>query len=284
MRKQQRIKPLTCYDNFVANIKELERQLRFYLEGTAKIPGEVFSGPSLYFHQEAIKEARTNPFSRRHLELIYAVLPSWGMHRMGGGKKKGQKTAKVIDFEYPQGGKKGFEQQLRDIEKKLKSEPQKWLKGQRVDVNEIVDLIFDVRVSQSDSYLVSSSKTMHHILPDLIPPIDRAYSIRFMRQTYEEDKRNSFNTNSISIGSSDTKNQNVEQENERKIVLEKEYARMFIREMQDFIAKHEPDMREFLSPGYPFNTSLPKIFDNLIVAFIRAHRKNKDGDDENDDI
>jgi hypothetical protein len=103
------------------NLAQLERELLTYLQKTGEIPGTVFSGPSLYFHEEAIKEARMFlskqhvDLSQRHLELIYAVLPSWGMHRMGGGKKKGQKTAKVVDFVEFQGQIQGIKPELETL-------------------------------------------------------------------------------------------------------------------------------------------------------------------------
>jgi hypothetical protein len=34
-------------------------------------------------------------------------------------------------------------------------------------------------ISGSKSHLVANTKTLHHILPDLIPPVDRAYTLAF---------------------------------------------------------------------------------------------------------
>src|SRR5438477_9275979 len=47
---------------------------------------EVFGGPSLHFHLKSLEAARAQDFER-FAEYVYAVLPSWGMHRMGGGPK-----------------------------------------------------------------------------------------------------------------------------------------------------------------------------------------------------
>jgi len=49
-------------------------------------------------------------------------------------------------------------------------------------VENIFILLLQLRVSISDVFLVSSSKVLHHIIPNLICPIDRQYSIRFMSQ------------------------------------------------------------------------------------------------------
>lgn len=41
--------------------------------------GKKFSGPSLHFHRRALS---TTPGEIK-TEMVYAVLVSWGMHRMG---------------------------------------------------------------------------------------------------------------------------------------------------------------------------------------------------------
>lgn len=58
----------------------------------------AFTGPSVYFHQRAIETRRQHASAatlladERFLEYVYAVLPSWGMHRMGS------QAAKVTEF------------------------------------------------------------------------------------------------------------------------------------------------------------------------------------------
>jgi len=49
----------------------------------------IFGGPSLHFHRRALGLAGevTEP---TQIELIYAVLTSWGMHRMGASGSKMQ--------------------------------------------------------------------------------------------------------------------------------------------------------------------------------------------------
>ncbi len=54
----------------------------------------TFGGPSVYFHVQAIREQETNFLSQRHIEMIYATLASWGMHRMGADAK-----VKLQEFE-----------------------------------------------------------------------------------------------------------------------------------------------------------------------------------------
>src|ERR1700681_4176905 len=42
--------------------------------------GKRFSGPSLHFHRRALSAN-----ADEKTEMVYALLVSWGMHRMGGG-------------------------------------------------------------------------------------------------------------------------------------------------------------------------------------------------------
>jgi hypothetical protein len=40
-------------------------------------------------------------------------------------------------------------------------------------------VIAALKVRRSETQIVAGSKTLHHVLPDLIPPIDRQYTFRF---------------------------------------------------------------------------------------------------------
>src|SRR3990170_3319422 len=55
-----------------------------------------FGGPSVYFHVQAIRAQRHDFMSDRHIEMIYATLASWGMHRMGDPDET---KAKMVEFE-----------------------------------------------------------------------------------------------------------------------------------------------------------------------------------------
>ena len=64
------------------NIQGLIENIDTYFELSREIEKE-FGGPSLHFHLQSILEAKNNFLSDRHIEMIYATLASWGMHRMG---------------------------------------------------------------------------------------------------------------------------------------------------------------------------------------------------------
>jgi hypothetical protein len=54
----------------------------------------VFAGPSLYFHLRTLEAAGTQDFER-FTEYLYAVLASWGMHRMDGALRSGSRAGIV---------------------------------------------------------------------------------------------------------------------------------------------------------------------------------------------
>lgn len=68
------------------NKEDLIQNLRDYYERSLDILHE-FGGPSVYFHTQCIREKKQSFLSDRHIELIYATLTAWGMHRMGDPKK-----------------------------------------------------------------------------------------------------------------------------------------------------------------------------------------------------
>jgi hypothetical protein len=137
----------------------------------------TFSGPSVYFHQRAIETRRQHASAAnlladdRFVEYVYAVLPSWGMHRMG------TQAAKVTEFSQ-------FAASLRSAAPVI--EPLWPLDITCLDpadvpgaAHRIWQVIAAIQASTSETQIVAGSKTLHHVLPDLIPPIDRQYTFRF---------------------------------------------------------------------------------------------------------
>lgn len=138
---------------------------------------EAFPGPSLYFHERAIARRRSHADVHSALndhclhEYIYAVLPSWGMHRMGQQAAKVGPLEPVVDALVEHADALGELWQLRitDVDA-----------DQMADVAERAwDIIAAMRVSTSGTQIVAGSKWLHHLLPDLIPPIDRQYTFSF---------------------------------------------------------------------------------------------------------
>jgi len=216
--------------SFETKLDKLSDYLKELVARKEKIP-MVFSGPQIYFHQQAIKEAKGKDFlGDQHLKMIYAVLPAWGMHD--------KRRTVLLPFSK-------FKSQILRQERRLRKYRDITVADVK-DITEVVSLLFAVKVNEnvkegSTTQIVSSSKTLHHILPNIVPPIDWSHSLKFLGGTS----------------------------------CEKMKARKFIEGMRTFIEKNEGTMRKFLVRDIDklreddFNTSLPKVFDNLIVAFIK---------------
>lgn len=138
---------------------------------------QSFPGPSLYFHQQAIARRRGHSTvasllaDERFLEYVYAVLPSWGMHRMGSQR------AKVGDFEpiiARLRARRSALEELWPLDITCLSD------GDAAAAAEIAwGVISGIEVSTSRTQIVAGSKFLHHVLPDLLPPIDRQYTFTF---------------------------------------------------------------------------------------------------------
>lgn len=145
-------------------IAQIDRAHRAYYEA------ETFGGPSLHFHLRALDASRERDFAG-FAESAYAMLASWGMHRMG------PKGAKMCEFNR-------FEESI----------DQAWpiiLDLQAVDVVDIkeehwtkLECIFStLDVMQSGTSIVGKSKVMAHALPNLVAPVDRQYTLRLLYET-----------------------------------------------------------------------------------------------------
>jgi hypothetical protein len=224
-RKQQRHPKMNVDERVGDLIKNFETYLNYFNTNIK------FSGPSIYFHIKVIEKIRnTQPYEALFndnifFDYIYAVLASWGMHRMG------DKTAKMSDFE-------DFRQSILDNKEeliKLSSYKLQQLTGAEYrETKRGLSKSFDaLQVMDSDAKLVGNSKALHHLLPDLVVPIDRTHTLRFF-----------FNNTNITY-------------DEKSLFLE-----LFDRFRE--IAK-DVDLSKVPLDG--FNTSVPKIIDNAIMGY-----------------
>jgi hypothetical protein len=127
---------------------------------------ELFGGPSLHFHLKTLEAARAQDFER-FVEHVYAVLPSWGMHRMGGGPKM---------HEFSE-----FHSSMRvvwPIALQLQEKTPSSL--DESDWTSLRTVFCGIRCMASGTSLIGNSKVMAHLLPRLIPPVDREYTLNFL--------------------------------------------------------------------------------------------------------
>jgi hypothetical protein len=204
----------------------------------------VFTGPSVFFHIEAVRRRRSLTSLRVAIDdqpllvSIYATLTSWGMHRMG------PRGPKLVAFDVFAGSLREQEERLLRLEA-LRLEELKVAEITEV-AGSIWDALMGVSVSATESRLVAGTKALHHLLPDLLPPMDRRYTDGFF------------------LGADQTFNSQAFQKDPAAAFAEvfPQMARI-VRECHRSFAKRI---------GSGFHTSLPKCVDNAIVGYVLLKR------------
>lgn len=191
-----------------------------------------FSGPSIYFHKKVIDKIRQVETYEQlftdnlFFEYIYATLAAWGMHRMG------EEGAKMADYSEFKGSICSNKEQILDLSGfKLQAIPNEKVNTVK---DKLASLFNNLRIMESETKLIGNSKALHHLLPDLLPPIDRQHTLRFF-----------YGNTNITRG-------------EEEIFLE-------LFEKFREIATHLGN-ENYKFEG--FNTSLPKIIDNAIMGYV----------------
>ncbi|MBH2010698.1 MAG: hypothetical protein I8H71_13425 [Xanthomonadaceae bacterium] len=127
----------------------------------------VFGGPSLHFHLRALEAAEQSDLDF-FAEASYAMLAAWGMHRMGQG------GAKMAEFALYKASLRHVWPLLMEL-RVVSSEsmqPGHWRYLERA--------FLSIKAMRSSFSLVANSKVLAHALPNLVPPVDRQYTIRFL--------------------------------------------------------------------------------------------------------
>jgi hypothetical protein len=107
----------------------------------------------------------------------------------------------------------------------------------------VQELIDGLSVSASQAKIVANSKTLHHLLPRLVVPIDRRYSLEFL-----------FGNGQMTVNG---------RENDIVGVVLPSLANLAR------VAGDQARTRR----GDDFSTSTTKIIDNAIVGYVLAHPK-----------
>ncbi len=171
-------------------VEKLEEGFDEYVRVFGK--SERFTGPSGYFHRKtlALRAHHQNIASLlgddAFFDALYATLTAWGMHRMGPGNTRLRDLAEIRDSVNAQAGAL---QALASLDITTVSA------AARADVVEKTwSVLTALRVSVADAQIVANSKALHHLLPALVPPMDRNYTYRFFygRNTLSIDEREAF--------------------------------------------------------------------------------------------
>ena len=161
---------------FNANAERFIADQRRYFKGAFE-GFAAFGGPCVYFHRECLRAGEEEFLSKRHVEMLYATLTAWGMHRMGDA---GRARTRLIDWDrfHDSLTKQGARLRRFRRHRMLTMSEEQYSKA----ISGLRPCYEALEVSVSNATVVANSKTLHHLLPGLVPPIDRHYTIRFLRE------------------------------------------------------------------------------------------------------
>ncbi|GAB4015192.1 hypothetical protein GCM10028808_39900 [Spirosoma migulaei] len=190
-----------------------------------------FTGPSLHFHIRAL--SLQNP---QKIEYVYATLTAWGMHRMGKG------GAKLNNFDV-------FEKSVNDCESIFRKLENTMLEdSSSVEFDYIKNLFDTLNPMASEFKIVGVSKVLAHYIPNKIAPIDRQYTFQFLNQKKVTTAPRNWN----------------EFELLREIHLQLFKPVALNDKFKDKAFKWLDQKSD-----YPWDTSIPKIIDNLIIGKLK---------------
>lgn len=227
-----KFKPLK-FQKLISNKRILERTLNKTKEDYRPLD------PGYYLYNLLLdKHQKMDIFSDEYLKLIYTTLISWNMNGRG---------AKLNDFTL-------FKNSIKEQKSKINS-----LRGYKIEtlnednkkrVLEIINLLFkDLDLvgkswtgNKIKSKLVTFSKTLHFLLPNLIVPIDRKYTMNFF------------------YGSTDIPTDiNIQRNNKKQIEVFNELYGKFYEITKIYNLKKYFDNQ--------WNRTIPKIIDNAIIGY-----------------
>jgi hypothetical protein len=169
---------------------------------------------------------------------MYATLASWGMHRMGKG------GSKMSDFAC-------FCDSLKASWPIIVSLSDKRPEQLGTDNWEHLRSIFlGIKCMRTATSLVGNSKVLAHALPNLVPPVDREYTLKFL------------------YGRGEIKN-NIEREWKK---LE-EILRGFFYPVSASLEFREAAHNWMLQTEcFPWDSSELKVIDNLVIGLMKMKR------------
>jgi hypothetical protein len=207
-----------------------------YVEAFAK--ANPFTGPSWHFHHKTLAVLRQHRRPCEALdcdeffEYLYATLTAWGLHRMG------PRGAKLLDLSEIRETFIGQKEAIRDVQSlSIISIATAELPA---IVSKLWTILRSLRVGAGETKIVANSKALHHLLPHLVPPIDRAYTLRFF-----------YNNTALNQGD------------------EVAFGEIYPCFHRIALARQE-QIRGHIGRR-PWNTSQTKVIDNAIVGFVVKH-------------
>ena len=168
--------------------------------------------------------------SDEFLHALYSTLDAWGMNSARGGNGRGSRLQEYDRFAASVRAHKGGIAALERVG------------AAQIDADvarRLWRIIQGMRLSQTQSQTVTGAKALHHLLPRLLPPIDRGYTQPFFRYSNPQFQYN--------------------QETAFGLMLE-----YFARIAQ------QVDLGRYVGTAR-WATSESKLIDNAIIGFCRLH-------------
>lgn len=209
-----------------------------------------FGGPCVHFHEECLLAGDVDFLSDRHIEMLYATLTAWGMHRMGDANITKTKLANWDLFRESIRSQATALKPLRNVCLLELSEAE-----YAQALAELETCYRRLQLTNASATVVVNSKALFHILPRLIPPIDRQYTIRFFNFLPADWRHSNGKFKTIQLPP------NIENQLDlfQSICLK-------IKRLADQVERSLLDC-ELLNN----KVTAPKAIDNAIVNFVRLH-------------
>lgn len=201
---------------------------------------EVFGGPCLHFHHQSLSAGASGD-GHDFAQKVYAVLATWGMHRMGSG------GAKMCEFDMFFNSLKRVWPVVLELQN---IEPHQMDNSTWQQLRSIFCALTCMATRTS---LVANSKVLAHALPKLVAPIDREYTLRFL-----------YGTGAITNG--------IARECDRFVEITKEFFHPFL-EQDQFRAQLAQWSNG--SQRFHWDTSPLKVVDNLVIGWMRQYRPRR---------
>jgi hypothetical protein len=191
-----------------------------------RIPGQLEYHRRTIERRRLLGSVRSAVQDKEFVELLWKTLDKWGMN---------SRSARLVSVNELWDNLKENANTLTSVED-LRIDDISLDKARVVD--EIWEIIQKVHVTPSENKVVSGTKTMHHLFPDLVPPMDRQYTRVFFgwrRQEFQYNPRDAFND-------------------------------MYLKYVEIALSTNPV---QFVGNGW--QTSRTKILDNAMVAYCLVH-------------
>ncbi len=232
MRGKMKFKPLK-FDKLISDKEVFEKTL-------VKTRNEYRPfDPGQYLYNLLLeKRKKIDTFSDEYLELVYTTLIAWNMNGRG---------AKLNDFDKFKESIKKNKDKINSLkEYKIENLSEKEIDKFKEITKELFDSLDLVGKSWTGnkikSKLVTFSKTLHFLLPNIYVPIDRRYTLDF------------FYSNKMVPTDS-----NIKKNNEKQIKVFNELFDKFHELATTYNLKGYVDNK--------WNANIPKIIDNSIIGY-----------------